>query len=85
MGSTLKTATKPSSENKSSPDISGVFFGLHQLEENNPGDYEWEIVQIIVKGGKITEIKKSKPSVKQVTTARLATIVNSGGTIDNIA
>jgi len=79
------TETEPTSKRKASPDITGVFFGLHQREENNPGGYEWEIIQLVVKGGKITEIKKSKSSVKQVTTARLATIVNSGGTIDNIA
>jgi hypothetical protein len=65
--------------------ITGLFFDLHQLESNNPGGFEWEIRQIQITNGKITEVKISPASVKEVTANRLATILQNNETVESLA
>lgn len=77
-----ETASEP--KPKTQQNITGVFFGLHQLTENNPGGYEWVILQITVKNNKITDIAQSPASVKEVTANRLATMLQNGETLDSL-
>lgn len=76
-----QAATK---EKSVTQNLNGIFFGLHQLTENNPGGYEWEIIQITIANGKITDTQKSPASVKEVTANRLATMLQNGETVDSL-
>ena len=79
-----ENATKERTERKTVPPITGVFYSLHQLTENNPGGYEWVIMQVTIHQGKITDVTPSQASVKEVVANRLATMLQNGETLESL-
>jgi hypothetical protein len=71
---------RPKRKTATTPDVTGLFFGLRQLN-----GYEWDIVQLTIQNGIITEKKTSPASVKEVTANRLATMMQNGETVDSLA
>lgn len=73
-----QTATK---ERKAPQDLEGLFFGLHKLGTN---DFEYEIIQLTIAQGRIISVDKSPASIKAVCTARLADLIERGGTVESL-
>lgn len=76
-----QTSLKERTERKPPSDLEGLFFGLHKLGVN---DFEYEIIQLTIAQGKIIDIDRSPASIKAVCTARLADLIERGGTVESL-